>query len=153
MASCPRLVFKAIKYGREDVRARRIEARDTNKQFMGAVTVTSWGDGLAPRVTHIEVNEDARKCGIGTKLYEQAAKVSCKTFKQPLHSDIERSRAADGFWQKQVRKGRATCVKPAEYTRDVAILEDGPAQGRSGCYQYALKQCPAPASLAGRRRR
>jgi hypothetical protein len=119
---------------------------------MGAVTVTSWGNGLAPRVTHIEVNEDARKCGIGTKLYEQAAKVSCKTFKQPLHSDIERSKAADGFWQKQVRKGRATCVKPQVPFNEDAF-DETPTQGRSGCYQYALKQCPAPASLAGRRRR
>lgn len=158
MKSCPRLRFRIVKppfYTSEGVVLRGIEAHradlKANDNPVGMVNVRQ-DNGGAPRVTYIGVSEQYQRCGVGTQLYERAAQLACKTFKKPLRSDVERSAMADGFWQKQVRKGRAVCLDTVSARED-----DGydaiPAHGRSGCYQYALLKCPAPPSLAGVRSR
>jgi hypothetical protein len=44
---------------------------------------------------------------IGTTLYETAGRLACKVARKPLVSDWRRSPMAEGFWKKQVGKGRA----------------------------------------------
>lgn len=56
--------------------------------------------------------EDLLGCGIGTQMYEAAWEVACGMRKR-LASDRARSDAAEGFWAKQKRKGRARCVTDA----------------------------------------
>jgi len=107
-----------------------------------------------PMVEHVRVRAELHRSGLGTKLYEAAAKAACELFEHPLVSDEKRSAADDGFWQKQVRKGRARCVrklKMSAWDRDFAPPEKS-IFGRSGCAFYQLKACPAPVSLAGRKR-
>lgn len=89
------------------------------------------------QVTWITVNERSRRSGIATRLYEAAARFSCEEWGRPLGSDYRGSRApgAEGFWQKQYRKGRAERIGS----------EDSPAN------QFVLS-CPAPDDLSGLRR-
>jgi hypothetical protein len=90
------------------------------------------------QVSWITVNENARRSGVATRLYEAAARFSCEVWGRPLGSDYRGSRApgAEGFWQKQYRKGRA----------DLVGSKDSPAN------QFVLR-CPAPLDLSGMRRR
>lgn len=99
-------------------------------------------------VGFVDVHPGMQRCGLGTRLYEKAAKITCEGG-HGLRSDIERTAASQGFWEKQVRKGRAECaerVEPQTAPDNESIL------GRGGCDHYRLK-CPAPTSLAGRKRR
>lgn len=52
-------------------------------------------------------------CGIGTQMYEAAWEVACGQQRR-LASDRSRSDAAEGFWSKQKKKGRARCVSDAQ---------------------------------------
>lgn len=141
--ACPRLHFKRIDLrdpaGR--ILATRIEARTKAKgPLVGAITLRN---GI--RVSHIAVEPAMQRCGVATRLYERAAKIACVEHNTPLKSDIERSKAAQGFWEKQVDKGRARCVEPEQRTE--AFVDDAPTTGRGGCSDYELT-CPAPTSLA-----
>jgi len=82
--------------------------------------------------------------GIGTKLYEAAARSACRKG-VPLMSDNRRTKYSQGFWEKQSRKGRATCV----IERGGKKLSSGfEISGGWSCGRYALT-CPAPRSLRG----
>lgn len=147
MTSCPR-----FKFFKEELRfdgrvfAVEISARATKKALpLGRITVKA--NGGEPSVSHIKVDERYQRCGLGTRLYEEAAKLACKRFKGPLRSDIERSTAADTFWQKQVAKGRARCLEATDKPSYADDTPDMPIVGRSNCWRYVLT-CPAPASLA-----
>lgn len=103
------------------------------------------GDGRTPgavaMVTWIEVSRTHRRHGVATWLYEQAAKAACRLWHAPLSSDFVRAEGAEGFWRKQASHGRARCIqRPNVRGKDY------------GCSRYELS-CPAPASLAGLRRR
>lgn len=82
--------------------------------------------------------------GVGTKLYERAARVACSN-RAPLASDTRRTRYSEGFWAKQARKGRAMCVTKSGGKR---LNDDFAYTGTWDCGQYALS-CPAPRSLKG----
>jgi len=82
--------------------------------------------------------------GIGTKLYEAAARVACREG-APLMSDNHRTVYSQGFWEKQARKGRATCAVAAG---GVKLSKEYDITGRWACGRYALT-CPAPRSLRG----
>jgi hypothetical protein len=82
--------------------------------------------------------------GVGTKLYERAARVACRE-NAPLMSDRYRTQYAEGFWTKQARKGRATCVVAKGGKR---LNSDFAISGGWSCGRYALT-CPAPRSLRG----
>lgn len=88
-------------------------------------------------VTNSIVKPSYRRRGIGTQLYERAAEVACRDFGLPLASDrhTSRSKFADAFWKKQVKKKRAVCIGDS---------------GGKRCRMYMLS-CPAPASLAATR--
>jgi GNAT superfamily N-acetyltransferase len=85
-------------------------------------------------VAWVRVVDGAQGKGLATKLYEAAAQEACKRG-APLASDSVRFPGSDGFWRKQLRKGRA---------RDVF--------DKRGQQRFALS-CPAPSSLAGLRKR
>ena len=107
---------------------------------------TKTGAGSLLRVAFAEVSTPGQ--GIGTKMYERAARYACSKG-MPLSSDKLRTKYSQGFWEKQARKGRATCVVRSGGVR---LSTDFYEKGRWGCGHYALS-CPAPRSLAGVRRR
>lgn len=93
------------------------------------------------RITGLVVGSEAQRGILGLKvataLYERAAKDACSKYKVPLASDVSRSDRAQSFWEKQVAKGRATWKK---------FEQDADFDNR------AVLSCPAPKSLAGKRR-
>ncbi len=99
------------------------------------------------KVAFVEVQK--KGLGIGTKLYEKAAAFACAR-KRPLASDEARTAAAQGFWLKQARKGRAACLRGSG--RAAALTPRFAEKGLWACGQYVLS-CPAPRSLAALRRR
>ena len=105
-----------------------------------------WKTAEGPAIHTVQVDRAFRERGLGTKLYKAAADLACRKFKAPLLSDASRSGYAQAFWEKQVRKGRAVCVKPHP---DPHIADrELTVAGRGGCWRYRLT-CPAPRSLAG----
>lgn len=83
--------------------------------------------GLRPRerflaVGYVSVPPELRRKGVATALYEVALEHACRE-KRQLASDVERSHFAEAFWRKQVRKGRARCLR-----RGDGIIWDGPLQ-------------------------
>ena len=104
-------------------------------------------------VSWIEVDPSRRRCGISTKLYEEAARAVCEKYGRPLAVDTERTASTQAFWEKQVQKGRAICVEsaPADRRRVAPKPEDA-VEGRGGCLYYQLKSCQI-SDLSGRRRR
>lgn len=62
----------------------------------------------ATEATFIDVAPGYRGLRVGTALYEAAADDACMSGRT-LISDETRSRYAEAFWQKQLRKGRAEC--------------------------------------------
>jgi hypothetical protein len=121
-----------------------IIARDGTGMKAGVIKVdeveSTIEGGYIPLVSWSHTELGHRRCGLGTKLYERAAQAACKLFQEPLHSDLTRSGMSDGFWQKQVKKGRAICVlkgdPPASYRLETDTIKD-----RSSCIQYRLKTC------------
>ena len=108
------------------------------KKRVGRIGVIKWNPPAEPhktfmRVARIDVDESVRRQGIGTKLYERAAKVACEArYGKPLASDTSRSPLSEGFWRKQERKGRAQ----RDYISN----------------SFYVLSCPAPRSLKGTRR-
>jgi len=105
---------------------------------------TKTPQGSLLRVAFAEVSKPGQ--GVGTKMYEHAAKFACKK-RMPLGSDKLRTKYSEGFWKKQASKGRATCVVRSG---GVALSTEFYEKGRRSCGHYALS-CPAPRSLAGLR--
>lgn len=139
--TCPR-----IRFVRENMDGHAaIKAYAAGGRRVGLVTIKN-----KITIGFIDVHPGMQRCGLGTRLYEKAAKIACAEAKAPLNSDMERTAASQGFWEKQVRKGRAHCAMPA----DPAFVSKGAdgesVYGRGDCDHYVLK-CPAPASLAGKR--
>ena len=103
------------------------------------------------RVAMVKVDKGLQRTGVATKLYEDAARLSCREGRA-LRSDDARTASTQRFWEKQERKGRATCaerIPPNPAERDRA-RDDMSIYGRGGCAYYRLP-CPAPSSLAGTR--
>lgn len=96
----------------------------------------------------------SKRCGIGTKLYEQAVKFACNKGAR-LRSDTLRTLYSDRFWQKQIAKGRAFCLTPGNSRLfEAGAGDDEAISGRSGCQQYEIKApCKATIDLSGQRRR
>lgn len=86
------------------------------------------------RVGSVHVEEEFRRRGVATKLYEAAARAACQRA-EPLASlamNREPTALSNEFWRKQQRKGRV----------DVVAGRDGPTY---------IVRCPVT-SLAGPRR-
>jgi len=114
-----------------------VTARDGRKP-VGRIGVIKWNPPAEPhkvymKVARIDVDESVRRQGVGTKLYERAARIACESrYGKPLVSDTDRSPMSEGFWRKQVDKGRAV---RDETSRSFYVLS-----------------CPAPRSLKGAKR-
>lgn len=126
---------------------RHIFAVLDGDRVAGTLTVTERRSFV--QVGQLDVMYSYRRKGVATKLYTHAAKFACRKFGKPLASDDVRSVGSQGFWRKQLKKGRATCVDTSgAYGYD-------PESGRSTrrkihkCAVFALS-CPAPPSLKGR---
>lgn len=117
-----------------DADGRVYEAIDGTKR-VGCIRIDDTGEGVTPYWSWVAPTH--QRHGIGTKLYEAAARGSCRSFRQPLSSDKDLSDGSRGFWEKQLRKGRARCL----FTNDA-----------KQCVHFELA-CPAPKSLAGARRK
>jgi len=106
----------------------------------------------------VSVDTRYRRCGVGTALYQEAAKLA-KASKIPLVSSRERSEMSEGFWAKQAAKGRAVCLPNspgayssrgrynAEYDRVDWADDTWP------CYRYVLKKGKTDLSGARKRRK
>ena len=131
-------------YGECGKIALEAKTRLPRERERGYVRAWQPGDGRPAyvAVTMVEVGEQRK--GHGTRLYERAARLACSTFKAPLASDTtgDRSSAAEGFWQKQIRKGRARRLHFQPWD------PSGQERFRRVNSRYALR-CPAPKSLAG----
>lgn len=117
-----------IEPGGEDA---MVVARREDGEFLGSATLVV----RSGRVSYIRVpNQEFRRCGIATKIYEAASKFACDVLNKPLRSDSIRSAEADGFWKKQEQKGRVTRV----------IDREGWAGREVDHYTFS---CPPPRSL------
>lgn len=106
----------------------------------------------------VSVDARHRRCGVGTALYQEAAKLA-KASKLPLVSSRERSEMSEGFWSKQAKKGRATCLPnaPGAYSARGRYDDE---QGRVNwsdeawpCWRYVLKRGKTDLSGPKKRRR
>lgn len=145
-----------------ELTTHRVRGRIAALDFEARIPGVSGRDGLIGMlmteiddnrysVASIGVDTEYRRCGVGTRLYTAAAKMGC-AMGLKLGSDNLRSTYSDGFWQKQVRKGRAACVEQAPEHSGSLHSEMGPRLNRGGCARYELLSCPVT-DLSGARRR
>ncbi len=136
--SCPRYTIKQIDYPKALSSDWTVYVPG-KRNPIGTLMTDSDGTGKTLHVTAIQVDEDHRRCGVGTKLYTAAAKYGC-AHGTPLASDTLRSVDSQGFWAKQEQKGRAFCVEKASYSHTRG--DAGEVRlGRGNCKRYQLK-CP-----------
>jgi GNAT superfamily N-acetyltransferase len=114
-----------------------IRVMDGRKRVGGAVL---WAEdvpdvGPIARIESVGLWPEYHRQGIGTRIYELAAQTACAKFKAPLGSSGYRTKMSEGFWRKQLAKGRAS--------RKVVRTE---TKKRQVVY---LLSCPAPVSLKG----
>lgn len=148
--SCKRIEYELIRGTEAVIALARVDGNEVGRVSAGL------GFGQQPfSVGFSAVDRSMQRCGIATKLYEMVAQGACD-LGYKLSSDTYRSKSSQGFWTKQVKKGRARCVS----TADAALVEqqakDFPRDedtryGRGDCDRYELVGCPV-GSLAGRRR-
>lgn len=120
----------------------RFMAYDERRHYIGQIKVGVFPEFV--RVTESHVDPELRRRGFGTKLYEAAAHFACSEYGVPLASDTIRSRAAEHFWRKQLRKKRARCVGRGGKHREPSMFMPF-AFWRCGMYSL---RCPAPRTLA-----
>lgn len=148
-----RAITTAPAWQEPDHLAARMDAHRAVPGEIGMIQVFQYGDKKSTAVGKLRVRAELHRGGLGTKLYEAAAEAACREFRQPLSSDYKRSLSAQRFWEKQVKKGRAVCVRPASMGRDdYGAPPERSIAGRGRCAVYRLKKCPAPKTL-GRSRR
>lgn len=117
----------------------------------------------------------SRCLGIGTGMYEAAARLACEQG-GVLAGSGGRSVFSQKFWARQVHTGRATCegqtayvysppmeklredlqhglLTVPQYNQIVANVPKKPATDNWPCAYVPLKACPAPPSLRGLRRK
>lgn len=147
-ARCKPLSFKVEKdadYEMFEINAFRngigVGTMDLDEERQGELTV-SW----------IRVNDP--RCGTGTQMYQHAYRIACRRGKR-LVSDVSRSDASEGFWSKQAKKGRATCVKGRgtrlRWSHRDSYFEN---VGHWPCEYYRMKTvCPRNIDLSGLIRR
>lgn len=112
-----------------------------NGKKVGDLDLQRTPQGL-PYPSMVSVKPAMRRRGIATRLYQEAARIAEERFGHPLHSDVDRSGPDDAFWQKQVREGRAECVRKRTSPRDAPF--DHIVKGRSGCVRYRLAKKAVP---------
>jgi len=89
-------------------------------------------------VAGVFIRASARRRGLGTKLYERAARAACESGAPLASTERVGEGMSDAFWEKQLRKGRASVLCKR--------------CGTGGQPVYVLS-CPAPSSLRGARKK
>ena len=155
--SCPRIVVTSRPADQAvDFVAEGGDRGDGKPYVSGRMTIVrDSGEIRSPRrdayqVGWISVKDERKRCRIGTRLYEAAARYACAEG-LTLRSDVLRSASSQGFWEKQLTKGRAICEgeterPPANSSPDI------PIKGRGGCTTYRIESCTV-IDLSGRKRR
>lgn len=142
--SCPVLKFKLTRVSRNII---GLKAFTRNGANIAGSMLLSFTPQKTLKVDWIRVDENLRRCGVGTQLYTYAAKYGCRK-NTPLQSDSIRSGFAEGFWTKQRLKKRAIC----KGTRGlVNKLDTAPFPGKLPEYwpcKYYVAKCPV-ISFAG----
>jgi GNAT superfamily N-acetyltransferase len=116
-----------------------------NRLIGGAVLFEETLPTIGPvvRIESVAIYREYRGRGLGTKLYETASRAACRRFNLPLASAGDRTHRSEGFWKKQLAKGRATKIVIQKPTKKY------PKGRRQVVY---LLSCPPPTSLKGVRR-
>lgn len=123
--------------------AVRISVKVGRRKVGGAIV---WEEdlpvvGRIARVESVSLFPEYHRRGIGTQIYEAAARAACSVFRAPLASAGYRTSMSEGFWKKQFSKGRA---------RKIVIKKPARKYGSKGKTQTVyLLSCPAPTSLKG----
>jgi len=95
----------------------------------------------------VEVDPNARRCKLGTRLYMAAADYACREGLEMV-SDTYRTEFSEGFWDKQRKRGRAACL-PGEGHRLDPGGDMDKVVGTWPCERYKLKRCEV--DLSGHR--
>lgn len=163
-AACPVINFEVKPIGKSmlTIRATTPDGKRLGDMDLGLMTIETGERALTVQL--VEIHRDAPlRCGLGTKLYEQAARYACE-HNLLLTSDVARTQYSEGFWTKQLDRRRAVCLvrssrKDKLVAKEIAYDLDGRKfVGKSGrtwpCYRWALRRdvCRPDMSLAGRRR-
>lgn len=119
-------------------------------RVVGELTMADVSDAYGPTVSFVSVDPEVQRQGVGTRLYEAAARDACEIYGAPLTSDAMRSAYSQKFWEKQVAKGRATCLKECS-SHNPNCGPSAPVVGRGRCVRYRMIDCPAPLRLDGAR--
>lgn len=82
-----------------------IVARDGQGYGVGVLELM-WGRKWC-QVRWVSVSGQHRRRGVATLLYTEAARIACDELDLPLVSDFDLTEESRGFWEKQVRAGRA----------------------------------------------
>lgn len=141
----------ALKYVVEGNSVKAYEVTDAGSFQVGSLHLHRDTRGMNDILTvgTVSVLDSYQRCGVGTKLYERAAAVA-RARGVKLYSDAARTEASQGFWEKQVRKGRAKCARKGAGARKIRmtpgrdIVEE---RGRWPCLEYVLK--PEAHDLSG----
>ncbi len=147
MKKCPRIEFRIVENTAASFSAQAIiPAPKPWKKSNWSVTPSAGSHKLVGDIIVLEeksdlfsvsgvgVAEEYQRCGIGTKLYELAAKYTCNK-NLSLYSDVLLSKFSHAFWTKQVKKGRAVCVMQQPYH-----ISDDPIEN---CRRFKLiDSCP-----------
>lgn len=117
-----------------------------SRRVLGEMVLNPVRDGKHLAVNMVTVDDRYQRCGVGTRLYEAALAAACEQGLR-LASDTQRTDGSEGFWQKQVAKGRAQCVSSAPADR---LNERWGPEGTWSCGRFAmLETCPSSPSLRG----
>lgn len=140
---CPKLQWEST--------AESVTARTVKGVLVGAIYLYKHVRGMDEEliVGTVRVAEKYHRCGVGTQLYTRAAALA-RERGVPLVSDSTRSEAAEMFWQKQERKGRATCARKGRGAEKLGwdpLNGFTPMKGRWKCERYVLK--PDATDLSG----
>lgn len=144
----------ALKYVTEGNYVRAYEVSSEGSFLVGSLYLNRDTRGMDDILTvgDVRVLPSYQRCGVGTQLYTRAAAIA-RERGVPLYSDTARTEASQGFWEKQVRKGRAKCARKGSGARKIRmtpgrdIVEE---RGKWACQQYVLK--PEATDLSGLRR-
>ena len=130
-------------------------------KFVGGAELSIFRGKAIVKVIEINADDTPRRCGVGTRVYQQLYALACK-HGAALSSDIVRSDHSEGFWRKQVAKGRASCattfdgrgaerISASDFT--IVRNRDG-SRARWKCGYYEMKKpCPGRYDLRGVKRR
>lgn len=74
------------------------------------------------KVMWVHVDAGHRRSGLGTKLYEAAARAACDRGGLLVSSERCTDAHSNAFWRKQARKGRARIVKLKGFDQPIYVL-------------------------------